>query len=392
MRGCGHIITRSAAVLLAAAFAVTLPLSLVAFNLGRVAFSPERMTVLLLETIEETGGLRQLVIESLAAESATGEAQGLDLAEALSFLSPQERDYLGEQLTPPGWAREQLGALVAGVYTWIDDDRARPSFVVDITDLKVALLSGAAADLVETVVDSWPPCSVEDIAEMTVGALLGEDSLRLCEPPEPLRSGVVGLLNASVTLSLRALPDRISLSESDNAPASPEVLETKETIRQVRFLAGWSWLLSLVMLGLVMALAIRSWRGVALWWGGPLVVGALLTLATMVAVRVGVEGLARRALSDASTSPWIGEVIHTLVTAMLVVVFRRVALQAAILAATGVVLLVAGLLIHRSASRRAAPPSSSPSEAGTLRFAPEATPPEADEPGEPGDTPSGMFG
>jgi hypothetical protein len=388
MKGCLHVAARAAAVLLAAVFAVTLPLSLVAFNLGRVAFSPERMTELLLETIEETGGLRQLVLETLASDSGADEDQGLGLSEALSFLTPQEREYLGDQLTPPGWASKQLGALVAGVYTWIDDDRARPSFVVDVTDLKVALLSGRASELVETVVDSWPPCSVEEIAEMTVGSLLGEESLRFCEPPEPLRSGVVGLLDASITLSLRALPDRISLGKADNPPASPEVMQTKEDLRRVRFLAGWSWLLSLVMLGLVMALVIRSWREMGLWWGIPLIVGALLTLATMVAVRVGVEGLAQRALSDASLLPWIGEMIHTLLTAMLVVVFRRVALHAAILAGIGTVMLVAGLRV-----RRFAPPTVATADASTLRLAAgDGDRMEEDEPPDPRGTPSGMFG
>lgn len=109
MRGCLHVASRFVAVLLAAAFVVSLPLSLVAFNIGRVAFSPERMTTLLVETIDETGGLRQMVIESLTAGEGTAEGGGLDLAGALEFLTPQERDYLGEQLTPPGWAKASWG-------------------------------------------------------------------------------------------------------------------------------------------------------------------------------------------------------------------------------------------------------------------------------------------
>ncbi len=389
MRGCLHVASRFVAVLLAAAFVVSLPLSLVAFNIGRVAFSPERMTTLLVETIDETGGLRQMVIESLTAGEGTAEGGGLDLAGALEFLTPQERDYLGEQLTPPGWAQAQLGALVEGVYDWIDNDRARPSFVVDITDLKVALLSGGAADLVETVVDSWPPCTVGEIAEMTVGALFGEQRLKLCEPPEPLRTGLVGLINASLAVSLRALPDQISLSEADSAPATAQVMQAKESIRQVRFLAGWSWLLSPVMLGLVMALVIRSWRSLARWWGIPLLVGALLTLATMVGVRVAVEGLARSALGDAEMPAWIGGMIHTLITAMMAVVFRRVALQAGILLALGLVVLVGGLAVGRAASRRSASAAPSLGKTEGTEKTGKIEPEEEEEPPKP---PSGMFG
>jgi hypothetical protein len=277
---------------------------------------------------------------------------------------------------------------VTGFYTWIEDDRARPAFVVDVTDLKVALLSGGASDLVETVVESWPECSIEEVADMTVDALLGEGGLKFCEPPEPLRGGVVGLLNASVTLSLRALPDQITLGQADNPPASAEVMKTKEDLRRTRFLAGWSWLLSLVMLGLVMALVIRSWRGLGLWWGLPILLGAMLTLATMVAVRVGVENLARQVLGQAAILPWLGELFRTLTTAMLVVVFRRVALQAAILAAVGLVLLLAGWRLERRATAKPTDPPARASEASTLRY----DPPQEDERPESGDRPSGMFG
>ena len=396
MKGCLHFALRAAAVLLAAAFVVSLPLSLLAFNLGRVAFSPERMTTLLLETIDETGGLRQLVIESLRSGTGDPDAAGLDLAGAIEFLTPQEREYLGDQLTPPGWAQSQLGALMAGIYAWIDNDRAQPSFVVDITDLKVTLLAGGASDLVETVVGSWPPCSAEEIAEMSIGALLGEESVKFCEPPEPLRSGLVGLINTSVAISLRALPDKVSLGRSESAPATPEVLQAKERLRRVRFLAGWSWLLSPVMLGLVMALVIRSWKGVALWWGLPVLIGALLTLATAVAVRVGVEGLARSALGDAEMPAWIGQMIHALVTAMMTVVFRRVALQAGILLVVGGVTLAGGLLLQRAAERRAGAAvlaTAARSPAGTIKPKPmEGRPAQAEEPPEAGDPPSGMFG
>src|SRR3990170_278635 len=192
MKGCLHFASRAVAVLVAVAFVVSLPLSLLAFNLGRIAFSPERMTTLLLETIDETGGLKQLVIASLTSQTSAPGAGGMDLVAALEFLTPQERDYLGEQLTPPGWAQAQLGALVAGVYEWIDNDRARPSFVVDITDLKVALLAGGVADLVETVIDSWPACTVEEIAEMSVGALLGEGSLKFFGSSAPGRAWLDG--------------------------------------------------------------------------------------------------------------------------------------------------------------------------------------------------------
>src|SRR3990172_5717267 len=126
MKGCLHFASRAAAVLLAAAFVVSLPLSLLAFNLGRIAFSPERMTTLLLETIDETGGLKQLVIESLTSQTADPGSGGMDLVAALEFLTPQERDYLGEQLTPPGAGRAPPRARGGGGYAPIYKQPSTP--------------------------------------------------------------------------------------------------------------------------------------------------------------------------------------------------------------------------------------------------------------------------
>src|SRR3990170_3367339 len=98
MKGCLNVGSRIAAGFLAIVFVLSLPLSLVAFNIGQIAFSPERMTLLLTDTIAETGGLRQLVMESLAGEAADSSEDSLNLGRALSFLTPQDREYLGEEL------------------------------------------------------------------------------------------------------------------------------------------------------------------------------------------------------------------------------------------------------------------------------------------------------
>jgi hypothetical protein len=347
MKGCLPTGARVLAVVLAVVFVVTLPISLVAFDLGRLAFSPERMTRLLTDTIGETGGLRRLMLDSLSSPDAEA-GGGLSLGRALSFLTPEERDALGSQLTPPGWSEDQLGGLVSSFYEWIDNDRARPVFTVDISPVKVSLLSGGAEQVIETVVDSWPACSVAEVAQMSLDALLGQGELTFCEPPEPLRSGLVGILNVSVATSLRALPDHLTLGPSDaDAPAPPSLMATKERVRRVRALAAWSWLLSPVILGLIMALVIRSWREVALWWGIPILVGGLAALVGSAALRLLLANGIRSIVADASMPLWIGTVIQGLAAAMLAVAFRQVAIQAMMLAAVGGVVLGVGLWLAR---------------------------------------------
>lgn len=385
MKGCLQLAARWGAGLVAVVFVLTLPLSVVAFNFGRVAFSPDRMTDLLTATIVETGGVRRLLFESLTAAPEPGSAEeGLDLAEALQFLSPQERDYLGEQLAPSGWGEEQLHTLVVGIYDWIENDRDGPSFTIDVTPLKVSLLGGGAAELVETMVDSWPPCSVEEAARMGIDRLLGQGDLILCEPPEPLRTGLVGVLNVSMAVSLRALPDRISLGGPEaERPAGPETMETKRQIRTLRFLAGSSWLLSILMLGLVLALAVRSWRSLGLWWGIPMLVGAGLTLVVMAGLRFALERALSQSLAGGGTPEWIAGLLRSLGEALLAVTFRRVALHSLGLLIAGAGILTGGLWLER---RRRPSQAVAASEATTRILD------EADSPEPPGPPPTGMFG
>ncbi len=386
MKGCLQLAARWMAGLVALIFVLTLPLSVVAFNFGRVAFSPDRLTDLLTQTIVETGGVRRLLFESLTAPPEPGAAEeGLDLAEALRFLSPQERDYLGEQLAPPGWGEEQLHSLVVGVFDWIENDRESPAFTVDVTALKVSLLGGGAAELVETMVDSWPPCSVEEVARMGIDELLGEGDLILCEPPEPLRTGLAGVLNVSLAVSLRALPDRISLGGPETErPAGAETLGVKEQIRTLRFLAGSSWLLSVLMLGLVLALVVRSWRSLGLWWGIPILVGAGLSLALMTGVRIALgQALSQSFVDGGGTPEWIGGLLRGLGEALLAVTFRRVALHSLGLMVAGAGILTGGLWLER---RRRTPEGVAASEA-TTRILDASDPPEL-----PGPPPTGMFG
>jgi len=392
VRGCLLAVSRALAFALAGAFALGLPLALAAFNLGRVAFSAPRMTALVTATITEAGGLQRVVIEALAAESAATEGEdGLSLAGALQFLTPAEREYISDRLTPEGWPEAQVASVVEGLYAWLENDRARPEFVIDIAPLKIELLSGVAAELVETVVDSWPPCSLEQVATMSLEALFAGGDIILCEPPEPIRSGLVGLLNVSVTTSLRALPDRMSLGEGDpDTPASAQVLRTKERVRRVRDIAGWSWLAAPALLAAVGILVVRSWRDAARWWGIPLLVGGLLALGAALALRGFAAGGLRSALAESDLPTWMAAMLSSLLAAIVAVASRQVFVQAAWIALAGLVLLfVASRLAPRSM-----PEAVGRSMAATLPLPADAGRPSAedDEPPVEGERPSGMFG
>jgi hypothetical protein len=380
VRGCFGWAGRVLAGGLAVLFVLTLPITIIAFDLGRVVFSPDEMATLVSTSFEEVGGFRRLAMDAITADGgASGE--GLNLTVALSHLTPLERDYLADRLLPRVWVEEQLHASVVDVYAWIDNDLSRPDIRLDLRPVKDALRSGAADELVEMVVNSWPPCSIEQMSEMA-GTVLGlVEGFPFCEPSEPLRTGLVAMAGETLVLSVYTLPDTLSIS-GGAAPsqADPEILRLKEDVRLARTLSRWGWLLSPALLLLIMALAIRTWRGLAWWWGLPLILGGGLTVIASFASRAGVGRLAARLGATPGMPPIFEELVTTAAGAWMTGAMREVLTHAAVAAVVGLFVFVLGLLLGRRAKPPAARPTP-PSPDTTLRF------PKHDE-----ETPTGMFG
>jgi hypothetical protein len=391
LRGCLAAGGRFLAGLLALLFVLTVPLSVVAFDLGQIAFSPERMGALLGQSLEQAGGFRRLAMEAITggvdSEAGSSDGGALSLKGALSFLTLQERDYLAERLLPADWVREQLQAGLDDIYAWVDNDLARPNVDVDLRPVKETLRQGGADELIEVVVDSWPPCSLEQVDVMAAQIFGLAEGFPFCEPPEPFRTGLVGMAGEAIKLSLYALPDQLSLSEERaDEKANPEILRFKVDLRLARALARWSWLLLPALLGLIMALAIRRWRGLAWWWGFPLILGGLLTLVAAAGVRLGAREVVGGMVLGPGLPPILAEVLHNVAESWVTSALRAVGIHAAIILFLGAGLLTLGLWRGRSEPRTAPPTPQPPAaNATTLAFPSEPDPPE-------GETPTGMFG
>jgi hypothetical protein len=388
LRGCLATLARFLAGVLALIFVLTVPLSVVAFDLGRIAFSPERMGALLDQSLDQAGGFRRLAMEAitggLESEAGSDDGGALSLKGALSFLTPQERDYLAERLLPPDWVREQLQAGLDDIYAWVDNDLARPNIDVDLRPVKETLRQGGADELIEVVVDSWPPCTVDQVEVMAAQIFGLAEGFPFCEPPEPLRTGLVGMAGEAIKLGLYALPDQLSVSGGRaNEKADPQILKAKEDLRLARALARWSWLLLPALLGLIMALAVRSWRGMAWWWGLPMILGGLLTGVAAIGVRLGARAVVGGMAFGPGLPPIMADVLHSVSEGWVMSAQRAIGIHAGIILLAGGGLFTFGLWRGRRAQRAA--PQLPAAKASTPTFPSEPEPPE-------GETPTGMFG
>ena len=392
-RSCAGNLARIVAAVLAACLALMLPLALLGFNVGRVLFSPEVVAGVIVERAVDSGGLRRIVSERLLSPEAGGGNPEFELARAMSFLEQDEVERVLDLLIPPEWARAQVGGALESLYAWMDNDSPSPVVPLDLRPIQQSLLTGGAERLVETILDSWPACTVEQIEELAMAAIQGgEVQMPYCEPPEPYRSAISLMATQGLIEGARALPPTIDLLGQDPAQSPQDLagaMALKEQLRLMRALARWGWLLPLSFLGIIMALVVRSFRGLTRWWGIPLLIGGLLSVVGVFVASGLAQRLVAQALGDGLPEELV-RLLRSLLDGLRDRILGRMLVQSVVVTLGAVLLLFLGYLL----GRRKAAPSALAQESAAPRSAgsPVSTPRPAPKPPSDRETPTGMFG
>ena len=392
-RSCAGNLARIVAAVLAACLALMLPLALLGFNVGRVLFSPEVVAGVIVERAVDSGGLRRIVSERLLSPEAGGGNPEFELARAMSFLEQDEVERVLDLLIPPEWARAQVGGALESLYAWMDNDSPSPVVPLDLRPIQQSLLTGGAERLVETILDSWPACTVEQIEELAMAAIQGgEVQMPYCEPPEPYRSAVSLMATQGLIEEARALPPTIDLLGQDPAQSPQDLagaMALKEQLRLMRALARWGWLLPLSFLGIIMALVVRSFRGLTRWWGIPLLIGGLLSVVGVFVASGLAQRLVAQALGDGLPEELV-RLLRSILDGLRDRILGRMLVQSVVVTLGAVLLLFLGYLLGRrkAASGALAQASAAPRSAES----PVSTPRPAPKPPSDRETPTGMFG
>lgn len=353
------ILGRVVAVLLGVAIAVTLPFTLLALAWGRVLFSPEQMTDILAGELVNSGALQQFAIEAMLSREDTlaDESPG---GGPLDFLGRQRLDELLASLFPPDWARSQINGIVEDLYAWIDNDRLKPELGIDIEPVTDRLQAGGAEELAREVVSSWPACGQEQIQLLEIDALVrGELPPFFCQPPEPLRSRVIATATDFILGQTRNLPSFVSLGQGDGAEAPPEsIMQSKRSLRFLRGFAEVGWMLPASLLGLIVAVTVRSWPGLLRWWGGPILGAGLGTFTTLGTSKAIAEQARNSQPFHSTVGAFLEPVVQDVIDRLLDAVGGRMFVLAFAITALGLAMLLAGIFLDRTL-RRAHPSTGS---------------------------------
>jgi hypothetical protein len=369
--GCWTRLAQLVAGGLALLFVVVTPPTLVARGIASQVFSADILKQELTDRLVNSGALRQAVVRRLLP---SGDATaGIDFLGMLTAnLSQEELGRITTIAVPDDWVSGQIDGLVDALFAWLDGDQLVPQIQVDVEPIKRNLVGAGTEAILDDIVDSWPDCSLEQLAQLELAFEQGGDMPMLfCQPPEPIRSVLIGFAADLFRAQARLLPARLELAEQVPPSAAADLLRVKRTMRAIRLGGNWSFAVPIILLGLIVTAVVRSWGALARWWGLPLLVAGVLT----VALAIVLVPLSQRWLAQVSVGATAGSFLLEAWLDVLGDLARGGLLRAAILggiaALLGALMLALGWLLPTLRGRQTG--SSQPSGAG-------------------GQPPTGMFG
>lgn len=284
---------RVIAFILVILFLLSLPLALLAVDAGRVIFDRAYVKTLVTDEVVNSYLLPALMewyskdraqerVDS--GEALTGVTEP-DIVKLISFMLAEDWQQVKGELLTREMLTEWSGLAVDGVYDWIDSPDEVPQISWSMQAFIDRLNSGHGVNSIVIAFNRLPACGPAEIADLTARAAAappGSEVLyNLCNFPDPWHEDQFNDYMGALDDVVKEIKPVFKLSEEvkaleDVQGIGPALIKLQ--LRTIRFLMRWAWVIPLVMVLLVAALAVRSRRGLARWLGLPLLAAGMLTL------------------------------------------------------------------------------------------------------------------
>jgi len=164
--------------------------------------------------------------------------------------------------------------------------------------LRERLVGPAGQEVIELLLAAQPPCTDDQLAQLTVDVSEGEGDLVLCQPQSEAADAVMFHMRERFDSLVAEMPDEAdlvkpraaggSLGENPSAavPTNRGGPLGDDPLAAIRLIRRWLWLSLLLPLGLLLLVTIfgvRSRKGWLRWWGIPAFIAGLLTVGLGIA-------------------------------------------------------------------------------------------------------------
>ncbi|HLP03693.1 MAG TPA: hypothetical protein VK163_16820 [Opitutaceae bacterium] len=273
-----RFLARFLAVVLAALFVVFTVCAVFVRPLGTQMLDAQTYKRVLLEK-QLAERLPEVVAETIGKAAATsrkpGEAverSGDDVGSMLGEFTETDLKTLIAAALPADYVRAQSESMLDQFFAYVHSEATRPTVKLSLVDLKQRLSGGVVEDAYIRVLQTKPPCSGE----------LRSLPTDCCPPAEQLPV-LRERFREMIAPAVNEMPDSVDLFADRGSQHAETVFaklaKVRDRVRVLAVVARWSWAVSVLLLAGVAVFAVRSLRGLLLWWGVPcLIAGGLAAL------------------------------------------------------------------------------------------------------------------
>jgi hypothetical protein len=329
--GCLHPIAHLLIYLLAGLLILSLPLSILANHTLKTLFSPDEVGSAIANLLILQGGLRDRLAEGIVSEtwSGSGTTEG---SRALANLSSADRAEVSQILFPADWVKIQVQENIEILIDWIESEEPFPQLFLDLDAIRHNIMEGGSLRIAEIWVDSLAPCNREQEAQLDLALQQGSSAaLNFCKPEGELRKRLVNFVNEKWIQQIDQVPAEVPILDRMGSEELTKGLnEFRRNILSFLLLLRWMRLLPFLFLGLIMTLKIRSWQALGRWWGIPIGLGSIFTLAMILIGHALGPGIIQDTLSQSAQPVEFQESIVNSLWGLISAILNRSAFHALI--------------------------------------------------------------
>ncbi len=248
-------------VLLAILAALSIPVAVFGFNAERELFRAEKYQAMFARE-----GIYDQALKAMVQVARAGSGDGMDAVTEQELLTAMERIAPREEL------QTVLDTMIQSFVGYLRGES--DSVTVSMAAFKAGVIA-RAPDAIIGITEGKPPCD-------------GRWSGFQCRPKPAELAELRRRLVEYYADAPPPMPDTLTYPETATARLEAEAQFPSERRRQVVAGMQYSPLISGILLLLIAAFSVRSWRGLARWWGIPILVGGLLALLAWSLLKIGV--------------------------------------------------------------------------------------------------------
>jgi len=202
--------------------------------------------------------------------------QNINAIPFLRELAPTDWQNTIAMLLPPEELKTTADSALDGTFDYLNGHSS--SAAISLLPLKTQLVGPSGMNVVLQILSLQPPCTVEQLTQMALGALGGQ--IALCNPPPEAVNLMTPFLQSQLQTMTALLPNEVTFIPGtlSGTPQDPRL-----QLNRIRSLIKWTPILPVLMLFALTIFAVRSLRDWLTWWGWPfMIAGASSVLIGLV--------------------------------------------------------------------------------------------------------------